>query len=624
MGTCVAALLVVGVLPALTATAGAVVAQDKIVLLGSAAKAKVADVIVANADGTGQRFVRKGRAKEAPNFASLAPTDNRIVELFTTDAKQEGPSSLAVMNVDGSNFRVLAKGKASADFGLVRWNQAGTKLLVSVVDSYGDSAYLAIVNTTLAHPTLVRLKGSAGLGGASFSTLSDSTVVAGDDNGNIVTLTGGTTTTVVAAGDTSGYFDPSFSPGDATIAVSAFTLTETTFVSQIATMPASGPDSTHPLVVLAGAGYNVLPFWSTDGARVYYSNVNIKTGALTPFVVPAGGSGSPTKIALSAGKMYLLGGVAGPDTTAPGAASSVRVTLNGSTPLVSWKPPADVDVSHFVVRRAEGTTAPISPTDGTAVYQGPKTAIVDAVTPGTTYTYAVWAVDGSGNQSATAPAQTYVALAAPVLKTPPLVSSVSLDTTFLVSWAPKGGNPPGTPYLVQWLTSGGTWVTWQDSVTTTSATFGAGGLPVAPRTGRAYALRAFVTDIYGNTSARTGLSWVEPKDDRSANAKGSWKQATSSAFWLGTARTTTHAKASLSIRLTGSRLWIVGDRLAHGSKADVFVDNKLVATIDTHGSSAHRQVLWTKKVKAGKHVVRVVNLATHGRQHLSIDGFAAA
>ena len=160
-------------------------------------------------------------------------------------------------------------------------------------------------------------------------------------------------------------------------------------------------------------------------------------------------------------------------------------------------------------------------------------------------------------------------------------------------------------------------------MTTTSARFGDAGVPFAPVAGKTYALRAFTTDAYGNTSAKSAVLWVEPKDDAAAKSKGSWKSSTSSTAWLGTISTTTHAKASLSISLTGTRLWIIGGRQLLGSKAEVYVDGVKVATIDTHGAAAQRHVLWTKKVKAGKHSVRIVNLATKGRTHLAIDGFAA-
>jgi hypothetical protein len=297
--------------------------------------------------------------------------------------------------------------------------------------------------------------------------------------------------------------------------------------------------------------------------------------------------------------------------------------LDGATPLPTWKLPADVDVSHVVVRRLEGTVAPVSPSDGVDVYSGRKTSAPDAVTVGATYTYGVWVVDGAGNTSA-GTAVSFVALSAPKLKSPPLVSAYSVDPTFHVGWAPTAANPVGTTYTVQWQSSNGTWHTWQDGVTGTAARFGAGGVPLVPVPGKTYALRAFTADSYGNTSAKSAVVWVEPKDDATAKAAGTWKSSSSVTAWLGATRTTTQAKASLSISVTGTRLWIIGTRQLLGSAAQVYVDGVKVATIDTHGAPAQRHVLWTKKVKSGKHTIRVVNLATKGRTHLTVDGFAGA
>lgn len=300
------------------------------------------------------------------------------------------------------------------------------------------------------------------------------------------------------------------------------------------------------------------------------------------------------------------------------------MSLNGAHPVVSWKLPADVDVSKVIVRRLAGTVAPATPTDGSPVYTGRALTATDTVTPGQTYTYAAWAVDGAGNLSGPSAATTFVALRAPVIKTPPLVSSISLGLMFPVSWAPVIANPLATPYTVQWAIPGGTWTTWQAGVTTTSATFGQANAPVRPAAGKTYALRAYVTDTYGNTSLKAAATFVELKDDRAATGRGGWSNLSAKTSWLGTTRATTHAKASLTISLTGSTLWLVGDRLPHGSRAEVYVDGKKVATIDTHGSTAHRHILWTKRVKKGHHVVKVVNLATSGRTHLSLDGFASS
>ena len=376
--------------------------------------------------------------------------------------------------------------------------------------------------------------------------------------------------------------------------------------------------------VLAGSGLNLWPFWSSDGSSVAYTSLSANGNSAKAYRVAADGGSAPAAIPFPVGKIYLPFDQAAPDTTAPSAPTALHVSLNGAHPVVSWKWPTDVDVSKVIVRRLAGTVAPASPTDGSPVYTGRALTITDSVTAGDTYTYAAWAVDGAGNTSGASAGKTFLALRAPVIKTPPLVSSISVGMRFPVSWAPATANPVATPYTVQWEVAGGTWATWQSGVTTTSAKFGQGSQPVSPVAGKTYALRAFVTDPYGNTSVKPAATFVELKDDRAATARGGWSSLHAKTAWLGTTRATTHAKASLSIGLTGSTLWLVGDRLPHGSRADVYVDGKKVATIDTHGSTAHRHVLWSKRVKKGHHVVKVVNLATSGRAHLSLDGFASS
>jgi hypothetical protein len=619
LGTGVAALLAVGVLPALTSTASAVVPPDKMVLLGGAATAKFASVYVANADGSGAKIVHNGSATQAPELVSLAPANNRIVEIFAKESKATPTSSIAVMNLDGSGYRILTTLPATDFVSGVRWNHAGTKILVSLETENG-SAYLGLVNPSLAHPHLVKLAGSTGLRSGAFANLTDATVVASNDSGAIVTLKAGKTHLVLDPPTDGALSSPVLSPDDATITFSAFSVTSTTETSRIETVSSDGLVGP---TTLASSGINVMPAWSSDGLTVFYNQFGLNSDTIRVFAVPASGSGSPTKVSLPTTKQYELEGVAPRDTTAPSVAPALKVTLNGAKPVVSWTLPSDADVSHVIVSRLDGATAPSSPSAGFVVYSGPKTSVTDLATPGQTYSYAVWVVDGAGNVSA-AREKSFVALRAPALKAPPLVSSVSNDTTFPVSWTPSVSNAIGTTYQVDVLNSAGTWVGWQNGVTTTSATFGAAGSPVTPAAGKTYGLRAYVTDTYGNTSSKAAQVWVEPKDDRAGTARGGWTKATSSNDWLGTSRTTTRASASLSIGLTGSTLWIIGDRLPTGSHAAVYVDGKKVATINTLGHTLHRHVLWTKKVKAGKHIVRIVNLATRHHARLSIDGFAAA
>lgn len=82
----------------------------------------------------------------------------------------------------------------------------------------------------------------------------------------------------------------------------------------------------------------------------------------------------------------------GPVTGVSASAAPRAVTL-------SWTSPATAPGSKVAIARAEGTTAPTSPTSGWVVGRtaSTETFIDRMVDPGRTYTYALWAVDDSGN-----------------------------------------------------------------------------------------------------------------------------------------------------------------------------------------------------------------------------------
>jgi hypothetical protein len=62
-------------------------------------------------------------------------------------------------------------------------------------------------------------------------------------------------------------------------------------------------------------------------------------------------------------------------------------------------------------------------------------------------------------------------------------------------------------------------------------------------------------------------------------------------------------------------------RFTKSGKADIYLDGKKVATVDTKaGKSAYRQAIWTRSPAYGKHTVTVVVLATKGRPGVTVDG----
>ena len=132
----------------------------------------------------------------------------------------------------------------------------------------------------------------------------------------------------------------------------------------------------------------VVPLGSPAGAATAIGKINIFNGSpgATQVLVDVSG--------------YLLGGVDA-DTTGPAAVTAATITGAGASTLtLNWTPSASPDVSGVMIRRATGATAPRSITDGTAVANVlvPQTRFTDNdLAPATSYSYALFAHDGSGN-----------------------------------------------------------------------------------------------------------------------------------------------------------------------------------------------------------------------------------
>jgi hypothetical protein len=94
------------------------------------------------------------------------------------------------------------------------------------------------------------------------------------------------------------------------------------------------------------------------------------------------------------------------DRTAPGPVTGLTVSgMTRKTATLSWTNPADADLTGAVIRRAPGATAPATVTDGTAVTDlaAPGHTVTDTgLTADMTYSYAVFAHDGTPNYAAAA------------------------------------------------------------------------------------------------------------------------------------------------------------------------------------------------------------------------------
>ena len=68
--------------------------------------------------------------------------------------------------------------------------------------------------------------------------------------------------------------------------------------------------------------------------------------------------------------------------------------------------------------------------------------------------------------------------------------------------------------------------------------------------------------------------------------------------------------------------WI-GSRSSGAGVVHVYLDGRRVATVDTRGRSAHRQLLWSGSTSYGRHTLKLVAAGTAGRPTVVVDGFVA-
>jgi len=97
------------------------------------------------------------------------------------------------------------------------------------------------------------------------------------------------------------------------------------------------------------------------------------------------------------------------DITAPGAVTGLNVRAESSTDTsvaLHWTNPTDADFTGVMIRRSAGATAPATATSGTLVRDliddVPYVVDVGHVTPGTQFSYALFAHDRANNYAAAA------------------------------------------------------------------------------------------------------------------------------------------------------------------------------------------------------------------------------
>ncbi|MEW6225931.1 MAG: S8 family serine peptidase [Chloroflexota bacterium] len=248
---------------------------------------------------------------------------------------------------------------------------------------------------------------------------------------------------------------------------------------------------------------------------------------------------------------------------------------------------------------------------------------VPPATPTGTYDIVVTGTNWGRQRRVTA--QVVVEGDRPVVR-PPRVGADVGETFGTTSFVAQGLWPaatdPSSPiarYQAQWSVDGGAWgtlITLPASRRSTSRTF---------VIGHQYALRVRAMDTAGNwsdwaTAAPFTASIIQ--DSSSALARGgTWTRYVHSQMSGGSTRYATRKGYWIGRTFTGRGVAVVVPKSPIRGKAQVWIDGKLVKTVDTYRRTfAPRRVVFSYTWEAsGTHTVKVVVLGTSGRPRVDFD-----
>ena len=142
--------------------------------------------------------------------------------------------------------------------------------------------------------------------------------------------------------------------------------------------------------------------------------------------------------------------------------------------------------------------------------------------------------------------------------------------------------------------------------------------------GRDYRYRSRAFDKLGRASAwLTGPTVTTSVAQESAGGyTGTWVTAGHPDYLGGKARASETRGSQVTFTFDGPSVGLVGPTGPTRGKAEVYLDGKLLITIDTYSSSFRaRRVLQTIFTSDGSHTVTVRVPATSGRPWFAIDAF---
>jgi hypothetical protein len=130
-------------------------------------------------------------------------------------------------------------------------------------------------------------------------------------------------------------------------------------------------------------------------------------------------------------------------------------------------------------------------------------------------------------------------------------------------------------------------------------------------------------DVPGNARTVSATRRAAILAETSAKRTGTWSARSGSAYLSGRTLASAKKGTKLTYTFTGRSAALLFARGPATGKADVYLDGKKVATIDTRATkNAYRQAVWVRSLTAKKHTVTIVVAATKGRPTVVSDGLA--
>ena len=123
--------------------------------------------------------------------------------------------------------------------------------------------------------------------------------------------------------------------------------------------------------------------------------------------------------------------------------------------------------------------------------------------------------------------------------------------------------------------------------------------------------------------ARSTTFRLKGAQEGGATYTGKWATSKSATAWGGAVRYSNAKNAAASYRCTCAAIALVTTEASTHGAAQMFVDGKLRATVDTHATSTkNRMVVYRYSWgTVGVHTIRIVNRASSDGPRISVDGF---